>query len=177
MNDPRVTWMQTKIFEGLQMAPDQADRFEDFLDRDHEKEGRKLMKFLNETPEEDESFLIFYKMIRREDREILVEYGKRLLSVMMLSPVYKRAKVTNLVKTSRSLSLCLSLSVSLILLLLLLSLSLYLLLLFVFFFFFFFFLLLLLFFVFFFFFHYCCYGFVVFFPTLPPRSLCTCANV
>ena len=82
-----MAWMQTKIFQGLQLPPEDADRFEDFLERDNGDGGKRLMKFLNDTPEEDESLCLFYKVIRREEREIIVEYGKCLFSVMMLLPV------------------------------------------------------------------------------------------
>ncbi|XP_076452214.1 dynein axonemal heavy chain 10-like [Babylonia areolata] len=74
MSDPRVTWIQKKVFDGLNISEEESDRFEDLFDRDGEKDSRRLIHFLDKPRKEDEDTLIFFKTVRSEDREIVVEY-------------------------------------------------------------------------------------------------------
>ena len=70
-----MLWFQTKVFQGLDIPAEEAERFDEYMDRELGYEGRRLMKFINESPTESETICLFYKIRRRDDREVVVEYG------------------------------------------------------------------------------------------------------
>ena len=76
MHDARIAWIQTRVYLGLDIKSHEIEWFEAFLERDNGDEGRRLLKFLNDPPTEHNDTLLFYKQIRQEEREVLVEYGK-----------------------------------------------------------------------------------------------------
>ncbi|ELU10551.1 hypothetical protein CAPTEDRAFT_194019, partial [Capitella teleta] len=71
MDDPRIEWLRNKVHHALDIS--EADVFEDLLNRDDGEAERSVAKFLNETAEEAESSLIFYKVVQEEEEEVEVE--------------------------------------------------------------------------------------------------------
>ena len=74
MDDPRFEWVSNQVFLALDIK--EKEVFEDLLERDDGLYERQLGKFLNDTPEENETSMLFYKIIREEEEEVEVECGK-----------------------------------------------------------------------------------------------------
>ena len=74
MDDERIQWIQKQVFLALDIK--ELEVFEELLDRDDGLLERQLGKFLNDTPEENESSVLFYKITKEEEEEVEVECGK-----------------------------------------------------------------------------------------------------
>ena len=74
MDDPRIEWIRDRVYQALDIAD--PDIFEELLNRDDGEAERSIAKFLNETPEENEQSIIFYKVVQEEEEEVEVECGK-----------------------------------------------------------------------------------------------------
>lgn len=74
MDDPRFEWIAKQV--NLALGISEKDVFDDFLEREDGLYERQLSKFLNDTPEENENSIIFYKVIREEEEDVVVECGK-----------------------------------------------------------------------------------------------------
>jgi hypothetical protein len=73
MDDPRFEWVGKQV--ALALDINEPEAFEELLERDDGVSERGLGKFLNDTPEENESSILFYKIIREEEEEVEVECG------------------------------------------------------------------------------------------------------
>ena len=73
MDDPRIEWLRDKAYVALNIK--ESTIFEDLLDRDDGEPERMMLKFLNETPEDQEDSLVFYKTLEEEEEEVEVEVG------------------------------------------------------------------------------------------------------
>ncbi|KAL5017096.1 hypothetical protein ScPMuIL_006685 [Solemya velum] len=71
MDDPRIEWLRNKIFLALNVKENEV--FEELLEREDGLVEQQLGKFLNDTPDENESAILFYKTVREEEEEIEVE--------------------------------------------------------------------------------------------------------
>ena len=74
MDDPRIEWIRNQAYLALSITD--PDVFEQLLDRDDGEGERNIAKFINDTPTEDASSLLFYKVVREEEDEIEVECGR-----------------------------------------------------------------------------------------------------
>lgn len=74
MDDPRIEWLRDKAYLALDLKDPVA--FEEMLERDEGEAERLISKFLNETPEDHEDALLFYKTMVEEEEEVEVECGK-----------------------------------------------------------------------------------------------------
>lgn len=74
MDDERIDWIRHQIYLGLDIKENEV--FEELLDRDDGIWERELGKFLNDTPEDNESSVVFYKITKEEEEEVEVECGK-----------------------------------------------------------------------------------------------------
>ncbi len=74
MDDPRIEWIRNNVYMGVDITDPEI--FEELLNRDDGEPERAIAKFLNETPEETEAAIIFYKNIDEEEIEVEVECGK-----------------------------------------------------------------------------------------------------
>ena len=74
MDDPRIEWVRDRVNLALHIQDPEV--FEDLLNRDDGEPERDIAKFLNETPEDDKSALLFYKIIQEEEEEVEVECGE-----------------------------------------------------------------------------------------------------
>ena len=74
MDDVRIEWIRKQVYLALDI--NDLEVFEELLDRDDGERERDLGKFLNDTPEENESSVLFYKITREEEEEVEVECGK-----------------------------------------------------------------------------------------------------
>ena len=74
MDDPRIEWLRDKAYVALNIK--EPSIFDDLLDRDDGEPERIMLKFLNETPEDHEDSLVFYKTLEEEEEEVEVEVGK-----------------------------------------------------------------------------------------------------
>lgn len=73
MDDPRIEWLRDRVYLALNIKD--SEIFEDLLNRDDGEPERDISKFLNETPEDGKSTLLFYKIIQEEEEEVEVEVG------------------------------------------------------------------------------------------------------
>lgn len=73
MDDPRFEWVGKQVALALDIK--EPEVFEELLERDDGVFERGLGKFLNDTPEDTESSILFYKIIREEEEEVEVECG------------------------------------------------------------------------------------------------------
>lgn len=73
MDDQRVEWIRDAVYLALDI--DDSHVFEDFLSRDNGSAGIIISKFLNETPEDGENAVLFYKETVEEEEEVEVECG------------------------------------------------------------------------------------------------------
>ncbi|XP_064612357.1 LOW QUALITY PROTEIN: dynein axonemal heavy chain 10-like [Liolophura sinensis] len=71
MDDPRFEWIRERV--NLSLDIKDSSVFEDLLERDDGLCERELAKFLNETPEETQSAILFYKIVQEEEEEIEVD--------------------------------------------------------------------------------------------------------
>ena len=85
MDDPRIEWIRDRVYQALDIAD--PDIFEELLNRDDGEAERSIAKFLNETPEENEQSIIFYKVVQEEEEEVEVECGKLFMLSLILSGI------------------------------------------------------------------------------------------
>ncbi|CAG5126036.1 unnamed protein product, partial [Candidula unifasciata] len=71
MDDPRIEWLRDRVYEALDIQGNEV--FEELLERDDGEYERRLGKYLNDTPEEGETAILFYKVVREEEEEVEVE--------------------------------------------------------------------------------------------------------
>lgn len=76
MDDVRIEWMKNKVYLGLGI--DDPLVFDDLLIRDDAQNEDEIKRFLNVTPNENTSSLIFYTLTRVEEIEVEVEIGKQI---------------------------------------------------------------------------------------------------
>ncbi len=76
MDDPRIEWVKDRVYQALDITDPEI--FDDLLNRNDGESERAIAKFLNETPEENEQSVIFYKIVQEEEEEVEVECGKQL---------------------------------------------------------------------------------------------------
>lgn len=74
MDDPRIEWVRDRVYAALDIKENEV--FEELLERDDGEAERLLGKYLNDSPEEGESSVLFYKVVREEEEEVEVECGK-----------------------------------------------------------------------------------------------------
>lgn len=74
MDDLRVEWIRDQVFLALDLH--RPEVFIEFLDRDEQIVESQLAEYLNETPKDGKTSLIFYKISRIEDQVIEIENGK-----------------------------------------------------------------------------------------------------
>ena len=80
MDDPRIEWLRNKVYHALDIS--EPEVFEDLLNREDGEAERSVAKFLNETPDENESALIFYKIVQEEEEEVEVECGRLFILIL-----------------------------------------------------------------------------------------------
>lgn len=73
MDDERIEWIRNNVFLALDI--NDSEVFEELLERDDGFWERQLGKFLNDTPVETESSVLFYKITKEEEEEVEVECG------------------------------------------------------------------------------------------------------
>ena len=74
MDDPRIEWIRDRVHCALDINENEV--FEELLEREDGELERRLGKYLNDTPEEGEASILFYKVIKEEEEEVEVECGK-----------------------------------------------------------------------------------------------------
>lgn len=74
MDDPRFEWVRNQVYKGLGI--EESEVFDELLERDDGEVERDLGKFLNDTPDENESSILFYRILREEEIEVEVEWGE-----------------------------------------------------------------------------------------------------
>ena len=73
MDDPRIEWIRDRVNHALLI--DTNDVFDELINREDGEAELQIGKFLNETPENDEAAIIFYKVIMQVEEEYEVECG------------------------------------------------------------------------------------------------------
>merc|ERR1739842_42928 len=71
MDDPRIEWIRDRVYNALDIKENEV--FEELLEREDGEFERNLGKFLNDSPEEGESSILFYKIVKEEEEEVEVE--------------------------------------------------------------------------------------------------------
>ena len=74
MDDPRIEWIRDRVYGALHVKENEV--FDELMEREDGEFERNLGKFLNDSPEEGESSILFYKIIREEEEEVEVECGE-----------------------------------------------------------------------------------------------------
>ena len=74
IDDDRIEWIRKQVYFALDIK--ELEVFQDLLERDDGEKERLLGKFLNDTPDENESSILFYKITKEEEEEVEVECGK-----------------------------------------------------------------------------------------------------
>merc|ERR1712190_674902 len=62
MDDPRIEWIRDRGYNALDIKENEV--FEELLEREDGEFERNLGKFLNDSPEEGESSILFYKIVK-----------------------------------------------------------------------------------------------------------------
>merc|ERR1711963_309331 len=70
-DDPRIEWLRDRVYGALDVKENEV--FDELLERDDGEMERCLGKFLNDSPEEGESSILFYKIVKEEEEEVEVE--------------------------------------------------------------------------------------------------------
>ena len=73
MDDERIDWIRRQTYLALDIK--EIEVFEELLDRDDGVWERELGKYLNDTPTDNESSILFYKITKEEEEEVEVECG------------------------------------------------------------------------------------------------------
>ncbi|XP_050408300.1 dynein axonemal heavy chain 10 [Patella vulgata] len=71
MDDPRIEWIRNRVFQAIDIKDTEV--FDELLERDDGIAERQLLKYLNDTPGDNESAMLFYKIIAEEEEEVEVE--------------------------------------------------------------------------------------------------------
>lgn len=71
MDDLRFVWLRDKVYSALDIKDPEV--FEEFISREDGESEMKLAQFLNQTEEDEDYALIFFKEIKEEEIEIQVE--------------------------------------------------------------------------------------------------------
>ncbi|CAH1233746.1 DNAH10 [Branchiostoma lanceolatum] len=72
LDDVRLEWMRDKVYAGLDI--EDTEIFEELLNREDGEYERKILKFLNESPESGTpTAILFYCQIQEEEEEVEVE--------------------------------------------------------------------------------------------------------
>lgn len=71
MDDVRYLWLRDKVYDGLEIKDSEV--FEEFLNRDENENEMKIARFMNQTEEDDDFALIFFKELKEEEIEVQVE--------------------------------------------------------------------------------------------------------
>ena len=75
MDDPRIEWLRDHTYQALDIIDQEV--FDDLLNREDGEAERAIAKFLNETPDDQEPAILFYKHLIEEEEEIEVECGEK----------------------------------------------------------------------------------------------------
>ena len=84
MDDPRIEWIRDRVYQALDITDNEV--FDELLNREDGEAERAIAKFLNETPEEHEQSILFYKVIQEEEEEVEVECGEYSIQVNVYLP-------------------------------------------------------------------------------------------
>uniref|UniRef100_W5K6M6 Dynein axonemal heavy chain 10 n=1 Tax=Astyanax mexicanus TaxID=7994 RepID=W5K6M6_ASTMX len=77
LDDVRLQWIRDRVCSAFYLP--EPNCFEDLLSRGSGSERDKIIRFLNQISEEESSSaLLFYKRIREEEVEVLIQDGKRI---------------------------------------------------------------------------------------------------
>ena len=74
MDDIRYLWIRDKVFNALDII--ETDVFDEFMMRDDSENDLKIAKFLNQTEEDEDNALIFFKELKEEEIEAQIELCK-----------------------------------------------------------------------------------------------------
>jgi len=74
MDDLRFEWLCKRIYYSLDVQ--QTDAFEELLSRDDGKAESMISEYFNETTDDNQLPLIFYKLVLEKEEEIEVECGR-----------------------------------------------------------------------------------------------------
>lgn len=102
MDDPRIEWIRNQAY--LALAISDSDVFEQLLDRDDGEGERNIAKFINDTPTDDASSLLFYKVVKEEEDEVEVECGTFGLVTLTVTELH----ITLVTLSTNSQLFCLS---------------------------------------------------------------------
>lgn len=74
MDDIRYQWIRDKVFASLNI--EEPEVFEEFITRNEGENEKAIANFMNQTEEDDDSALIFYKELKEEEIEVQIELSK-----------------------------------------------------------------------------------------------------
>lgn len=80
MDDVRYLWLRDKVYDGLEIKDSEV--FEEFLNRDENENEMKIARFMNQTEEDDDFALIFFKELKEEEIEVQVELSTFIFTIL-----------------------------------------------------------------------------------------------
>lgn len=80
MDDVRYLWLRDKVYDGLEIKDSEV--FEEFLNRDENENEMKIARFMNQTEEDDDFALIFFKELKEEEIEVQVELSNFIFTIL-----------------------------------------------------------------------------------------------
>ena len=73
IDDARIEWLRDRVYLGLKI--DDLEVFDELFLRDDGLYERNLQTYLNESTDESNPSILFYKIIREREEEYEVEIG------------------------------------------------------------------------------------------------------
>jgi len=73
MDDLRIEWLRDRVYDSLDVH--QKDAFEELLSRNDGEAELMISKYLNQSTEDTEWPLIFYKLVLEQEEDVEVDFG------------------------------------------------------------------------------------------------------
>jgi len=73
MDDLRIEWLRDRVYDSLDVH--QKDAFEELLSRNDGEAELMISKYLNQSTEDTECPLIFYKLVLEQEEDVEVDFG------------------------------------------------------------------------------------------------------
>ena len=83
MDDVRIEWLRNRVYDSLDVH--QKDSFDELLCRDDGKAELQISKYFDESSEDSQLPLMFYKIVLEQEEEVEVECGASTSCVLVVS--------------------------------------------------------------------------------------------
>ncbi len=87
IDDARIEWLRDRVYLALNI--EEVEVFDELLSRDDGVYERNLQTYLNETTDETNPSILFYKVIRDREEEYEVEIGESQMQTVIMTKYSK----------------------------------------------------------------------------------------